>query len=61
MECAFEEKILSHLHLAADEWLRQEETADMIVPDSSPDAEQILDSYAICTAVSYTHLRAHEK
>ena len=52
MECAFEERILSHLHLAADEWLRQEETADMIVPDSSPDAEQILDSYAVCTVRS---------
>ena len=52
MECAFEERILSHLHLSADEWLRQEETADMIVPDSSPDAEQILDSYAVCTVRS---------
>ena len=46
MEFAFQEKTFSHLQLVADEWVRQEETADTIVPDSFPDAVQIVDSFA---------------
>lgn len=46
MEFAFEEKTFSHLQPIADQWLRQEETADMIVPDSSPDAVAIVHSFA---------------
>lgn len=46
MEFAFEEKTVSHLQLLADEWLRQEETADLIVPDSNPDAVEVVHCFA---------------
>ena len=48
MEFAFEEKTVSHLQLLAEEWLRQEETAELIVPDSEPDAAEVLDCFASC-------------
>ena len=52
MEFAFEEKTVSHLQLLAEEWLRQEETAELIVPDSEPDAAEVLDCFASCVVRS---------
>lgn len=43
MELAFEEKKMPYLSLVARQVLYQEETAESIVPDSSPDMARIVD------------------
>lgn len=52
MDYIFEETKIPYLRLAADEWLRQEETTDLIVPDSSPDASAVCDCCGLVTVRS---------
>ena len=52
MEYTFQEEQIKYLQLCAREVLRQEETTDLIVPDSSPDAVCVLDSFAVVSVRS---------
>lgn len=48
MDIAFQEKFIDCLQEQAVEVLYQEETTELIVPDSCPDVQAILDSTAVC-------------
>ena len=48
MDIAFQEKFIDCLREQAVEVLYQEETAELIVPDSYPDVQAIIDSAAVC-------------
>ena len=47
MEYGFTASKVRHLHLLTDTWLQHEQTMDLIVPDNSPDAVCIADSFGV--------------
>ena len=48
MDIDFRERPIEYLQEQAVEVLYQEETAELIVPDSSPDVRAVVDSSAVC-------------